>query len=105
MSIPPGWTPGCLRLALISDTANNARSITVVAVGPGDGDMLTLQGREALLNADLVLGFTTVLNVVRPWLDKAEVCPMTYRDQEEVLEYAEVRSGRASSAWSAAGAT
>jgi len=51
--------------------------------------MLTLQGREALLNADLVLGFTTVLNVVRPWLDKAEVCPMTYRDQEQVLEYAE----------------
>ena len=96
MPISPGWTPGCLRLALISDTANNARSITVVAVGPGDGDMLTLQGREALLNADLVLGFTTVLNVVQPWLDKAEVRPMAYRDQEEVLEYAEgqVRQGK-----------
>ena len=61
----------------------------MVAVGPGDSDMLTLQGREALLNADLVLGFTTVLNVVRPWLENAEVRPMTYRDQEEVLEYAE----------------
>ncbi len=48
-----------------------------------------MQGRDALLNADLVLGFTTVLNVVRPWLDNAEVCPMTYRDQEQVLEYAE----------------
>ena len=96
MPTSPGWTPGRLRLALISDSANNTRSITVVAVGPGDGDMLTLKGREALLNADLVLGFTTVLNVVRPWLDKAEVCPMTYRDQEEVLEYAEgqVRQGK-----------
>ena len=51
--------------------------------------MLTMQGRDALLNADLVLGFTTVLNVVRPWLDNAEVCPMTYRDQEQILEYAE----------------
>ena len=50
--------------------------------------MLTLQGREALMNADLVLGFTTVLNVVRPWLENAEVRPMTYRDQEEALEYA-----------------
>ena len=67
-----------------------------MAVGPGDSGMLTLQGREALLNADLVLGFTTVLNVVRPWLENAEVRPMTYRDQEEVLEYAEeqVRQGK-----------
>ena len=61
----------------------------MVAVGPGDSSLLTLQGQEALRNADLVLGFTTVLNVVRPWLDSAEVCPMTYRDQELVLEYAE----------------
>ena len=79
-------------------------SITVVAVGPGESGMLTLQGREALLNADLVLGFATVLNVVRPWLDedcsergrRVEVRPMTYRDQEDVLEYAEeqVRQGK-----------
>ena len=63
--------------------------MTFVAVGPGNPEMLTLQGREALLNADLVLGFDTVLNVVGPWLDNAEVRPMTYRDQEQVLEYAE----------------
>ena len=76
-------------------------SIVVVAVGPGDSDMLTLQGREALLNADLVLGFATVLNVVRPWLEQApgksrELRPMTYRDQEDALEYAEeqVRQGK-----------
>jgi cobalt-precorrin-7 (C5)-methyltransferase len=58
--------------------------------------MLTLQGREALQSADLVLGFTTVLNVVQPWLTDAEVRPMTYRDQEQVLEYAEgqVRQGK-----------
>ena len=61
----------------------------MVAVGPGNSDFLTLQGREALLNADLVLGFKTVLNVVEPWLGNAEVRPMAYRDQEEVLEYAE----------------
>ena len=58
--------------------------------------MLTLQGREALENADIVLGFNTVLNVVRPWLEHAEVCPMSYRDQEQVFEYAEsqVKLGR-----------
>ena len=77
-------------------TSDNQPSITVVAVGPGSGGMLTLQGRETLRNADLVLGFTTVLNVVRPWLGDAEVRPMTYRDQEDVLEYAEgqVKKGK-----------
>lgn len=49
--------------------------------------MLTLQGQEVLENADLVAGFKTVLEVVRPRLGRAEMCPMTYRDQEEVLEY------------------
>ena len=70
--------------------------MTFVAIGPGDPDMLTLQGRQALQDADLVLGFNTVLNVVRPLLDHAEVCPMSYRDQEQVLEYAgeQVRLGR-----------
>ena len=50
--------------------------------------MLTLQAQRELQHADLVLGFKTVLNVVKPWLADAEVRPMTYRDQEEVLEYA-----------------
>ena len=70
--------------------------MTVVGVGPGDPRMVTLLGREALANADLVAGFKTVLEVVRPWLDHAEVCPMTYRDQEEVLEYVtgQARGGR-----------
>ena len=96
MHISPGQGSGSLRVASISDSGDTGNSITVVAVGPGDSDMLTLRGREVLMNADLVLGFTTVLNVVRPWLEHAEVRPMTYRDQEEVLEYAEgqVRAGK-----------
>jgi cobalt-precorrin-7 (C5)-methyltransferase len=58
--------------------------------------MLTLRGQEALKNADLVLGFKTVLNVVEPWLGNAEVRPMAYRDQEDVLEYAkkQVKQGK-----------
>lgn len=58
--------------------------------------MLTLRGREVLEQADVVAGFKTVLDVVSPWLGNAEVCPMSYRDQEEVLEYAvgEARKGR-----------
>ena len=70
--------------------------VTVVGVGPGDAQFLTLRGREALEQADLVAGFKTVLEVVQPWLGHAEVCPMSYRDQEDVLEYAfgEARKGR-----------
>ena len=58
--------------------------------------MLTLRGQEVLEAADVVAGFKTVLDVVSPWLGKAESCPMTYRDQEQVLEYAvgEARKGR-----------
>ncbi len=75
---------------------NNAAAVTIVAVGPGDAQMLTLKGKAALENADLVAGFTTVLDVVRPLLDHAELCPMSYRDQEDVLEYAvgQSRQGR-----------
>ena len=62
-------------------TSKNKDSfITIVAVGPGDS--------QALQKADLVVGFKTVLDVVTPWLENAEVRPMAYRDQEEVLEYA-----------------
>ncbi len=74
----------------------NSISISVVAVGPGDPDLITLKGREELRKADLVVGFKTVLNVVEPWLDHAEVRPMAYRDQEEVLEYtaSQAKEGR-----------
>ena len=62
-------------------------SMTVVAVGPGDPRMLTLRGRQALEAADVVTGFKTVLDVVAEWCGNAELRPMSYRDQEDVLEY------------------
>ena len=68
-------------------TTNGTRA-TIVAVGPGDTGFLTLKGKEAIEKADLVAGFETVLNVIRPFAKKAELCSMAYRDQEEVLDYA-----------------
>lgn len=70
--------------------------ISIVAIGPGDSSFLTLKGRQTLENADIVTGFKTVLGVVSTWTAHAEVCPMNYRDQEEVLEYAveEAKKGR-----------
>ena len=70
--------------------------VTIVGVGPGDNGFLTLKGRQAIEDADYVAGFNTVLNVIRPFAKKAELCTMTYRDQEEVLDYAvgKVKEGK-----------
>ena len=63
--------------------------MTVVGIGPGDPDLLTLKGRETLESADLVVGFKTVLDVVAGRTGAAELRPMAYRDQEAVLDYAQ----------------
>ena len=68
-------------------TSNTGITMTVVAVGPGDPEFLTVKGREALADADLVAGFKTVLDVVEDYTGDAELCPMAYRDQEAVLDY------------------
>ena len=60
-------------------------TITIVGVGPGDPDLLTLKAREAIRSADHVAGFETVLGPVRRWIT-GEAMPMRYRDQEDVLE-------------------
>ena len=70
-------------------TATDGTRVTIVGVGPGDNGFLTLKGKQAIEEADLVAGFQTVLNVVLPFAKNAELCPMAYRDQEEVLEYVE----------------
>ena len=59
--------------------------ITVVGVGPGDPDLLTLKAREALRRADTVAGFESVLVPVRRWIT-GDVLPMRYADQDRVLD-------------------
>lgn len=58
--------------------------ITIVGVGPGDPDLLTLKARQAIQDADYVAGFETVLGPVRRWIN-GESLPMRYRNQEDVL--------------------
>jgi len=67
---------------------NKGTRATIVAVGPGDNGFLTIKGKQAIEEADLVAGFETVLNVIRPFAKKSELCSMAYRNQEEVLDYA-----------------
>ena len=76
--------------------AKDGTRVTIIGVGPGDNGFLTLKGKQALEEADLVAGFQTVLNLVLPFAKNAELCPMAYRDQEEVLDYAvgQVKEGK-----------
>lgn len=77
-------------------------TITIVGVGPGDPDLLTLKARDAIRDADYVAGFETVLGPVRHWI-RGEALPIRYRDQEEVLDrlatYAEVGKRCVVCAW------
>ena len=77
-------------------------TITIVGVGPGDPDLLTLKAREVIRSADYVAGFETVLGPVRRWIT-GEAMPMRYRDQEDVLErlaaYAEAGKSCVVCAW------
>lgn len=60
-------------------------TITIVGVGPGDPDLLTLKARGVIRDADYVAGFETVLGPIRRWI-RGEAMPMRYRDQEDILD-------------------
>ena len=61
--------------------------ICCLGVGPGDLGYLTLRGRELIETADLVAGFRTVVDMVRPLIPgKCQIVTMGYKDQTEMLE-------------------
>ena len=47
--------------------ATDGTRVTIIGVGPGDNGFLTLKGKQAIEEADLIAGFQTVLNVVLPF--------------------------------------
>ena len=59
--------------------------ITVVGIGPGDPDLLTLTARDVIQDAEVVAAFESVLAPIRRWL-RGEVRPMRYADQDRVLD-------------------
>jgi cobalt-precorrin-7 (C5)-methyltransferase len=63
--------------------------ITCIGAGPGDLSFLTQRGRELIASAEVIAGFTSVVNLVRPLIQPhAEVITMGYKDQ--VAKLAEV---------------
>src|SRR5690349_20146380 len=61
--------------------------IVCIGIGPGDAGYLTQRAAKLISEADVVAGFDSVLNVVTPLAkEKADIVPMSYRDQVATLE-------------------
>lgn len=61
--------------------------ITCIGAGPGDLSYLTQRGMELIRNADVVAGFTAVVDLVRPIIrPEAQVVTMGYKDQVARLQ-------------------
>jgi cobalt-precorrin-7 (C5)-methyltransferase len=59
--------------------------IWCIGAGPGDLGYLTQRGKELIETADVVAGFTAVVDLVRPLVRAECVVTMGYRDQVEKL--------------------
>ncbi|NKE35245.1 cobalt-precorrin-7 (C(5))-methyltransferase [Natronococcus sp. JC468] len=59
--------------------------VYVVGVGPGNREYLTPRGERAIREADVVVGFATVVEFVEELTD-AELLTCGYRDEAEALE-------------------
>jgi cobalt-precorrin-7 (C5)-methyltransferase len=58
--------------------------VIAVGIGPGNTDFLTKRGRDAIGEADVVVGFTTVVEMVAELTD-AELLTCGYADEAEAL--------------------
>lgn len=59
--------------------------VYAVGVGPGNQEFLTPRGRRAIREADVVVGFTTVVEFVEDLTD-ADLLTCGYKDEAEALE-------------------
>ncbi len=76
--------PDPLTRAMARPDAGQTARVHAVGVGPGDPDFLTGRARECLTEADVVVGFETVVDVVRDVTD-ADLLTCGYDDEAETL--------------------
>lgn len=74
--------------ARIADAApegqNSEDPVLAVGVGPGDPTLVPPRVREAITDADVVVGFSTVTDLIADWVG-GDVLSCSYDDQTEVL--------------------
>lgn len=60
------------------------RVVQAVGIGPGNTDFLTPRAREAIIDADVVVGFETVVSFIADLTD-ADLLTCGYRDEPDTL--------------------
>jgi precorrin-6y C5,15-methyltransferase (decarboxylating), CbiE subunit len=80
-----GPDPAASAAATPESETDTEPAVHAVGVGPGNVDFLTPRGRELIAAADVVVGFETVVDVVRDATD-AELLTCGYRDELATLE-------------------
>jgi cobalt-precorrin-7 (C5)-methyltransferase len=68
----------------VSDPAAHGRPVHAVGIGPGNPEFLTPRGESAIREADVVVGFETVVDFVAD-LTGADLLTCGYRDEGETL--------------------
>jgi len=71
--------------ASVPEDPDADRPVHAVGIGPGNPEFLTPRGRRAIAEADVVVGFETVVEFVADLTD-ADLLTCGYRDEAETLE-------------------
>lgn len=58
---------------LISDSPGKAGKLFLVGLGPGSSEHMTLRAREAIAQSDVVVGYTTYIKLIEPFIQGKEV--------------------------------
>lgn len=67
--------------------AKRSGDVHAVGIGPGSSEYVTLRTKRLIEDADVVAGFTAVVEKIEEHIDGAEVVEMGYEDEAEKLEY------------------
>ena len=79
-----GPAPASLAARAPEEMVDDRQRVHAVGIGPGNPDFLTPRGRQAIADADVVVGFETVVEFVADLTD-ADLLTCGYRDEGETL--------------------
>ena len=79
-----GPDPATVAAAAPETLDDDADPVHAVGIGPGNLDYLTPRGRQAIENADVVVGFSTVVDFIADVTD-ADLLTCGYKDEREAL--------------------
>lgn len=80
-----GPDPATFAAAAPEQIASDAQAVHAVGIGPGTPDYLTRRGADTIREADVVVGFGTVVDFISDETD-ADLLRCGYRDESETLD-------------------